>query len=705
METIKEHNFTLGDVLVSPSHNELSTQDKVVKLQPKVMAVLHYLACHQSRVISNEELIKELWKGRIVTHGSVQKSINSLRSALAELMGDHDVIAHYSKRGYQLNIEPHFSVSHTPDLVAQEPNPLPPRKQTNWPKAVQWCGGIVLVMCVVLYSTLLHKTPIEKHHALTFQSSVGYTLETGHEGNATPHPDDHHVAYTREKRNAQGEAYNDIVVRNRDAKDWRIAGTQGSWFTLAWSPSGKNLVAVEAKRQEGASLTPNFFEKPSYMYSFHIFSLDLNNERLLEKQLLSQWQGRIYSVTWRDENTLEFVAKQGTNENSARYKYSTQHQQLTALNEPEGVINPIASSIHAHKTAIASFYKNTVRIDFLNEDQSPISHWQLSHTNIDISWIPDGSGILVYAEDEKKLFTLYLDGQQTQIPFADSKDRTFARPRYNPEGTAIYYTEEKRSANIYTLKPDGNTAQLTYNIDLNYAATFSSDGEKIVYASVRNNQIHAWLIEEGQERQLTKEPIPNKVSNIVWSHGNDYVVYGASNNIYSHHFLTEENKRLISEKTNIEPVAFFPNESALFFLKHDGDTKNLWHLNIQTQQQKQLTFGAIGSAIEHDGNILFQYIGESGLWILHTRNNELEQVAPKLAKNSYLLNADNTGVYFVTGGSCHESDIFYIPYANANASTQLARKTALVSTSSFHPLKGSLHTECHLTESNIMMLK
>ena len=135
MNAHQETSFMLGDVKVSPSHNTLWARDQSIKLQPKAMAVLHYLARNQSRVISNEELIERLWEGRVVTHGSVQKSINALRSALGELVGEHELIAHYSKRGYQLTIAPQFLVPPSPDVAiatkAHETSQIPESHQPN----------------------------------------------------------------------------------------------------------------------------------------------------------------------------------------------------------------------------------------------------------------------------------------------------------------------------------------------------------------------------------------------------------------------------------------------------------------------------------------------------------------------------------------------------------------------------------------------
>src|SRR5690606_11897923 len=84
----KVATFTLGDVRVIPAHNELTAFGRSCRLQPRVMEVLCYLAEHHERVIANEELTEQVWRGRVVTHGSVQKSINLLRNAFAELIGE-----------------------------------------------------------------------------------------------------------------------------------------------------------------------------------------------------------------------------------------------------------------------------------------------------------------------------------------------------------------------------------------------------------------------------------------------------------------------------------------------------------------------------------------------------------------------------------------------------------------------------------------
>lgn len=699
-------SFMLGEVKVSPSHNTLWARDHSIKLQPKVMAVLYYLARNQHRVISNEELIERLWAGRVVTHGSVQKSINALRGALNELAGEQEFIAHYSKRGYQLNIAPQFLTQETiasPNVsTAIELDKAFASVQPKWRPAI-W----TIIVLVILFATYdginWNKIYLPVNHNTVFHTTQGYTNETGHEHSPTPHPDNQHLAYIREKVNTADETESEIIIRDAAGKDWRVASSHGTWFKLAWSPAGTSLVAIEVKRRDGSTTGTQFYQPPNYLYSFHIFALDLAQERLLEKQQLSQWQGRILSVSWWDESTLEIVAKQGPNAGNGRYRYSIQDQQLKLLDDVEGINNPVASAVLNQKTAIASKYKNKVRIDFLNAKQNPIARVQLDVTEADISWIPDGSGVLVYAEEERKLLMVYLNGKQAAIPLAEIKDKVFSRPHYSADGSGIFYTEEKRSANIMMASLTGIKTRLTENTDLNYAASFSPDGEKVVYASVRNNQIQLWLVENGQERQLTHQSIPAKVNNIIWSADNEHVVFNAGNQLYHHNLLTNTTELLFTDTDNIEPIAYYPGNNRLFVIKQNGDIRNLWR--VDGAQQKQLTFGAVGSAIEYGGDVLFQYVSERGLWALRNKDDSLERVSTTINEYSKLLLADVNGIYFMTGGECQESDAYYWNYAEVNKSIFLTQENRAVSTTSFNVHKGLLQTECDLSEANIMLLK
>jgi hypothetical protein len=109
--------------------------------------------------------------------------------------------------------------------------------------------------------------------------------------------------------------------------------------------------------------------------------------------------------------------------------------------------------------------------------------------------------------------------------------------------------------------------------------------------------------------------------------------------------------------------------------------------------------------VEYEGDIFFQYAGEKGLWSLRRKNDALAQVSAKLSENAKLLKVDAKGVYFIQGGLCRESDIYYYQFSDASTATRLSRTTNIVSTTSFNPAKGTLQTDCYLAESNLVLMK
>lgn len=698
-----QQQFHLGDIQVSAAHNSLSLDNRSAKLQPKAMAVLHYLAVHQARVVSAQELMEQLWAGRIVTQGSVQKSINAIRSALAEIQPEREFIAFYSKRGYQLQVPARFN-----EAVSQTVSPPASRIQAPGLPLKLIAASVVAIglIALVVGLSLWRAQQIPKHHKTQFSHWSNYTRETGHERTPTPHPDNQHLAYITENFvSGGGESESHLLIRDAQGKDWQVANSQGSWFKLAWSPSGKHLAAVEVKRLEGRPFNPNFYDKANFIYSFHLFTLDLGRHQLLEKQTLSQWQGRIFSLSWWDDDTLEIVAKQGPNAGNARYRYARNTQQLTQLDEIEGAANPTASSVLNQITALASQHGNKTQIDFLNAQQKNIGRYQLDYPHLDISWIPDGSGVLALAEDSQHLLLLYRDGKQLSIPLPSSPDKLLSKARFAPTGDKIYLTQEQRSANIQEIHLDGQTQDITQNTQLNFGASYSPTGSDIVYGSVRNNEVHLWHTNKGQEQQLTKSPLPEKVGPIKWSANGEALFFNAGNGLYQFNFHNSTTVLLHQSSDKVETIGLLENSHQLLFLKSQGDIKNLWALDLNSHQEKQITFGTLAGALAVNNVVYLQYLNEPGLWEIDALENSPTNINPDFPVNSKLLAVIEGNFYYLSGGNCRESDVLQMNLKTREIKTALHRPSPLASSTAFHPTRGVLQTSCYIPEANLVMVE
>ena len=94
--------FKIDGWHVEPETGQVRRGEQSVRLEPKVMDVLVYLAQHAGQVVSRTEIEDEVWKDTIVSYDAVTGSIQKLRKVLGDNARHPRVIETLSKRGYRL---------------------------------------------------------------------------------------------------------------------------------------------------------------------------------------------------------------------------------------------------------------------------------------------------------------------------------------------------------------------------------------------------------------------------------------------------------------------------------------------------------------------------------------------------------------------------------------------------------------------------
>src|SRR5262245_62095604 len=111
----------IGDWTVLPALNQLQRGDACVKLEPRAMDLLVYLANAGERVVPTDELLRGVWQGRVFDDGIVYKRINQLRKALGDDPQQPTFIETIPKRGYRLIAA--VVRDDSADAAAAPPNP------------------------------------------------------------------------------------------------------------------------------------------------------------------------------------------------------------------------------------------------------------------------------------------------------------------------------------------------------------------------------------------------------------------------------------------------------------------------------------------------------------------------------------------------------------------------------------------------------
>ncbi len=128
----------LGDAVIEPSLNQITINGKRWRVPKRDMDVLHFLMRHETRVISRDTLLNEVWDDVIVTDDAVTLSISRLRKAFGDDPRNPRVIETIPKRGYRL-------------MIASQPFEV--RRPWIFSKPSFWITtlGFLLVLVTVLF--------------------------------------------------------------------------------------------------------------------------------------------------------------------------------------------------------------------------------------------------------------------------------------------------------------------------------------------------------------------------------------------------------------------------------------------------------------------------------------------------------------------------------------------------------------------------
>ncbi|WP_082768892.1 winged helix-turn-helix domain-containing protein [Paraglaciecola hydrolytica] len=429
MTSENSDNIMLGDIQISPQHNTMTKGELVCRLQPKVMALLCYLHQHNDRVVANDELLEQVWEGRVVTHNSIQKSINALRAAFAELDTSTEYVVHFSKRGYQLVIAQHIQQAGQTHFVAK-----------FWGKPLIFLSLVALTISAlfltfVVPSLFPPKATIASLHSSQFSQVKPYVSNTGRERIIEPFTSSDRVAFIRDEPDIKGDMQSRLYIQGASGQEWQMSVARGDFVDLAWSASGRNLVAVDA--HTSTEELQNTSDAP--YYTFHIFTLDFKGEKLIEKNLLSHWLGKVSSVSWWDEGTLEFVAAQGAATKFARYRYNIANQNLIELESQQERGQLLATQLLDKSLAELRQLDSGMQIQLFNSQQSLVAQSVFPLPVVSMSWLVDGSGLLILF-DNGNLSVLEVSGRLFQLNYAPKLGGRITRARSTDNNKSLVLT-------------------------------------------------------------------------------------------------------------------------------------------------------------------------------------------------------------------------------------------------------------------------
>lgn len=127
-------DFRFADFVIDVERYELLQAGERVPIEPQVFDLLVYLVQNRNRVVSKDELLDVIWKGRTVAEATMSSRVSSARRAIGDNGFDQLQIRTYHKRGFRFvgsvnNVSPSSTQRQTVAVAHSFAKPLSVRQQ------------------------------------------------------------------------------------------------------------------------------------------------------------------------------------------------------------------------------------------------------------------------------------------------------------------------------------------------------------------------------------------------------------------------------------------------------------------------------------------------------------------------------------------------------------------------------------------------
>lgn len=93
--------FLVKDRVVDLARREVRHNDRRLEVEPRAFDLLVYLIANRDRLVTKDDLIAEVWRGRIVSDSALASALNAARSAIGDNGQQQRLIRTSARQGFR----------------------------------------------------------------------------------------------------------------------------------------------------------------------------------------------------------------------------------------------------------------------------------------------------------------------------------------------------------------------------------------------------------------------------------------------------------------------------------------------------------------------------------------------------------------------------------------------------------------------------
>jgi transcriptional activator of cad operon len=615
--------FAFADIEVDSQQVKITKNGKQIVCEPRVFELLVYFCNHPQEAISREELVAQVWGGRVVSDAAVNRAIGELRKLLEDEPSSPLWIKTVSKVGYRLAVTPsllgsqgvtqkeHAYIAQTQTGLAEitatqsaEINAASTKKQKI--KGFLLITALVLSIITLFYQTIYAKKYTE---ALGVLGRQPVTSIIGSAFNPYYHTKTDTLVFLyrsdadslaqiyRQEANGSPQAITDDEYYYTDV----IYGTDGFIYasrldnleqrhceivkidpqTKAFSPildCGTRVVTQLVFDERKRRLIYQYRSSISEPYAIHSYQLDTGRKQQLThpEQVGNNLGDYIYALS-ADSQTLAVVEYSG---------HDVDNIKLVDLND-----NHIIASSPFINNVSGLVWHSDNRILASNSDG--LFEFNVNNFDLKTREYSDQFGRLALGADPLSILT---ERSQTRV-------NIFRYLKLKASGLSTKPTSTTRST------------PLTVSSGISSSPILGNRSNILAFKSDRTGTQEIYIQAENKAAFIAEfEGTIDYIGGMAWSPDDDNVVASINNVLYLYSLTSKHWQRLAEHYTQVHQVTFV-KESILFSAEVDGQW-NIWQLSLDNGQVQQVTTKG-GYSVQRNGSkVYFTKFNSAGLYQL-----------------------------------------------------------------------------------------
>ncbi|MDR6985354.1 DNA-binding winged helix-turn-helix (wHTH) protein/Tol biopolymer transport system component [Rheinheimera pacifica] len=601
----------LGPWTFTPADFSINDGAQRKELEPLLIKLLLCFAREPGRIVSRQELVDTIWQQSYVDDNAINRAISELRKALQHPDLSQSPIKTHHRKGYSLQLPVPIANGKTAATVAPTVNSK--RKHAlAWWLAVS--TAVVSAIAVVVYQftapapSANNTTGADKLQVaeLAIISQQKVTWFKGIESRPLVSPDKQLLAYSH----SQSDGKIRVMVRKlgisagNTLQEVALEGDDKLYSLQTWQPQSRNLL-LQVVNKDGSNCEYQNYDFSQYP-QYQVTRLTQCNGLVLgTAQVSADGQWLYYSKGSGGMYSSNALLAENLNSGTI--------QTLVAAPSAGFGVTLLALSADGSQLAY-SLMPESNQPDIYLYDPSSREHRRVASLPfplllLALEWSPDQSSLLLPGGDAI-----------LQLNIRDKSRRLLKLPDGIKVGELSLLSDDKAYVSALTAgsttqnamqlvkisQPfDAANRQISFLHDAAGSALAMAvspvDASRYAFSANWTGGWQLWLNQHGENIQLT-ELISNEqpINSISWSGDGRYIAFVKKGNLY---LYDTQRQQLITkmENNDIGQPVWLPDDSGLVLTRIQGNSQNLWQLDLISNELSQLTFSA-GSFAQYNAN-------------------------------------------------------------------------------------------------------